>query len=79
MSVNAFNDEDAIRAAYEAAERVIWHAADVGEITIGIRSNYSTLKREVVARLAVRIAEAVMHSSETDIADMVPGIVERVE
>lgn len=76
MSVNAFNDEDAIRAAYEAAERVIWHAADVGEIQI---CTFSTSVEDIVTRLAVRIAEAVMHSSETDIADMVPGIVERVE
>jgi hypothetical protein len=74
MSVNSFDDEDAIRAAYEAAERVLWHAIDVGEITSPIPQ-----WEETVARLAVRIAEAVMHSSEADIADMVPGIVKRVE
>jgi len=76
MSVNAFDDEDGIRAAYEAAERVIWHAVDVGEIKV---CAFSTLQKDMVGKLAVRIAEAVMHSSETDIADMVPGIVERVE
>jgi len=75
MSVNAFDDEDGIRAAYEAAERVLWHAIDVGEITF----NTFSLRQETVARLAVRIAEAVMHSSEADIADMIPGIVKRVE
>jgi len=76
MSVNGFSHEDEVRAAYDAAERCLDHALDIGDIYI---MALGEKQRETVARLAVRIVDAVMHSSERDISDLVPGLVKRVE
>lgn len=75
MSVNGFSNEDGVLAAYQAVERCLLHAVDVGEITV---TKDAKERRIVISRLAVRIAEAVMHSSEQDITELVPGIVTRV-
>jgi hypothetical protein len=75
MTVNGFSHEDEVRAAYDAAERCLFHAADIGEIRI----NQEGSTTETVARLAVRIVDAVMHSSEQDIGDLLPNVVQRVQ
>lgn len=74
MTVNNFTQEDEVRAAYDAAERVLLHALDVNEIFI---MQLPTEQRETIARLAVRVVDAVMHSSELDITEMGLGV--RVE
>ena len=76
MSVNDFSDEDRVRAAYDAAERVLGHALDMHEIFI---MELPGEQRQTLARLAVRIVDAVMHSSERDIVDMFPSLVRRVD
>jgi hypothetical protein len=76
MTVNGFSHEDEVRAAYDAAERCLYHSVDVGEITI---NTFSTLQKETLEKLAVRIVDAVMHSSERDISDILPSVVQRVQ
>lgn len=76
MTVNSFDHEDSVRAAYDAAERVLGHALDTHEIFI---MELPESQRKTLARLAVRIVDAVMHSSEEDIAEIFPDLVERVE
>ena len=73
MSVNSFNHEDEISAAYDAAERGLWHALDSGALQLpgGSRSEKS---HEEVRAIARRIAEAVIHSSAKDIVDMGLGV-----
>ena len=74
MTVNTFSDEDSVRAAYEAAEWCLHHAVERRVIfTMELPSE----QRKTLARLAVMIADAVMHSSEEDIADLIPGIIQR--
>ena len=73
MAVNDFSTEDSIRAAYDAAEWWLNHAVDSKVIyTISEPSE----RRAKLAALAVRIVNAVMHSSEEDIAQMFPQIVQ---
>lgn len=76
MPVNGFAHEDEVKAAYDAAERCLYHALDKRDIFI---IEVGEKQRATVARLAVRIVDAVMHSSERDITDLVPGLVQRVE
>jgi hypothetical protein len=75
MSVNGFSHEDEVRAAYDAAERVLYHALD----TDIIRIDQVGSTTETVARLAVRIVDAVMHSSEQDITELFPSVVQAEE
>jgi hypothetical protein len=70
MSEEGFLHEDQILAAYDAAERVLWHAIDSKEIMLLLGRERH---RETVRTLAIRISEAVIHSSATDIAD-IPGV-----
>jgi hypothetical protein len=76
MTVNDFSHEDLVRAAYDAAERCLLHALDTHEIFI---MQLGPEQRQTVARLAVRIVDAVMHSSEDDIVEMFPQLLQRVE
>lgn len=76
MTVNDFSNEDAVRAAYDAAEWWLNHAVDTKVIyTISTPSE----RRMKLAELAVRIVNAVMHSSEEDIAQMFPQLVHGVK
>lgn len=84
MSVNGFDCEEEMSAAYDAAERALWHALDEGLIELeGTPKLYppgSEVAHKTVAMLARRIADAVIHSSAADITDMGLGVtVERVE
>ena len=74
MAVNGFDTEDSIRAAYDAAERALGYALDNHEIFI---MQLPPEQRKTLQRLAVRIVDAVMHSSERDIADMFPQLVQQ--
>lgn len=79
MSVNSFDGEDEMWAAYDAAERALWHAIDSGTLRVPVKVSSEVAHKEV-RELARRIADAVIHSSAEDIADMGLGVtVERVE
>jgi hypothetical protein len=81
LSVNTFDDEDGMSAAYDAAERALWYAIDAGTLRIdrfGVTVDSETAHKEV-RELARRIADAVIHSSAEDIAEMGLGVtIERV-
>lgn len=80
MSVNSFDDEDEVSAAYDAAERALWHAIDSGSIQVTLGWVGSEVAHKEVAKLARRVADAVIHSSAADITEMGLGVtVERVE
>ena len=77
LSVNTFDDEDEMSAAYDAAERALWHAIDTGILLLQV--SRGEVAHKEVRELARRIADAVIHSSAEDIADMNLGVtVERV-
>jgi hypothetical protein len=79
MSVNSFDDEDGMWAAYDAAERVLWHAIDAKTLQVPGKINSESTHKDV-RDLARRIADAVIHSSAKDITEMNLGVaVERVE
>jgi hypothetical protein len=72
MSVNTFDDEDEMSAAYDAAERALWHAIDSGELLLQV--NRGDVAHKTVRELSRRIADAVIHSSAEDITDMGLGV-----
>ncbi len=73
MSVNTFGDEDEMSAAYDAAERSLWHAIDSGTLLLP-GSNSGDVAHKTVRELSRRIADAVIHSSAEDITDMGLGV-----
>ena len=81
MTVNSFIDEDEMRAAYDAAERTLWHAIDCEEIILRGQANWSREKAHKMVRiLACRLTEAVIHSSVRDITELTAAVeVEHVE
>jgi hypothetical protein len=80
MSVNGFDNEESVAAAYDAAEWWLHRAVDSRWISIveEKESGSGVGSGGLLRMLAVRIAEAVMHSSEADIADLIPDVVEKV-
>ena len=77
MSVNSFNHEDEMTAAYDAAERALWHAIDSEIVSLPGKLVYPREGEDphkVVAALARRITDAVIHSSAADIVDMNLGV-----
>lgn len=79
MSVNSFDHEDAMSAAYDAAERALWHTLDSAALLLPSGSWGDKAHREV-REIARRITDAVIHSSAEDIADLNLGVrVERVQ
>lgn len=75
MTVNSFDHEDEMSAAYDAAERALWHSIDNGAIRVDPWGSVgSEVAHKEVRALATRIADAVIHSSAEDIAEMNLGI-----
>lgn len=81
VTVNSFIHEDEMRAAYDAAERTLWHAIDSEEIILRGQASWSRdVAHKMVRILACRLTEAVIHSSVRDITDMVPVVtIEKVD
>lgn len=79
MSVNTFDCEDGMIAAYDAAERALWQAIDVAALLLPMGS-WGEVAHKEIRELARKIADAVIHSSASDITEMGLGVrVERVK
>jgi hypothetical protein len=81
VTVNSFIHEDDMKAAYDAAERTLWHSIDCEEIILRGQASWSGDKAHKMVRiLACRLAEAVIHSSVRDISEVIPKLdIERPE
>lgn len=75
VTINSFIHEDEMRAAYDAAERTLWHAIDCEEIALPKEVAWSGAASHTVVRiLACRLTEAVIHSSVRDITEVAPSV-----